>query len=133
MDQEKTALQGCELCKYSIGVEPEPDSEPGRGYRVMGVGVSVHGAGRPSVGEAHSLVSLSTQKTVDICVAVHFHHFLFNRTDEILLLLLTTYEYYRVSVFVSPLPRVVLVCRMPAATAVSCSSCLISITEQGTT
>jgi hypothetical protein len=36
MDQEKkTALQGCELCKYSIGVEPEPDSEPGRGYRVM--------------------------------------------------------------------------------------------------
>ena len=38
MDQEKTALQGCELCKYSIGVEPEP--EPGRGYRVKGVGVA---------------------------------------------------------------------------------------------
>jgi hypothetical protein len=36
MDQEKTALQGCELCKYSIGVEPEP----GRGYRVKGVDVA---------------------------------------------------------------------------------------------
>jgi hypothetical protein len=57
MDQEKTALQGCELCKYSIGVEPEPES--GWGYRVKGVDVAYMD---------HSLVSLPTQ-TVDICVS----------------------------------------------------------------
>ena len=39
---EETTPQGCggDLCKYSEGVEEEPEPEPGRGCRVKSVGVA---------------------------------------------------------------------------------------------